>query len=370
MSDGSKIEWTDATWPIVQGCDPVSPGCVNCYAVPLLWRLAHNPSRKISEPIKGLTEVHTNAAGKRIVRFSGKVALREDRLDWPLKWREPRMIFVPSHGDLFHEDVPDEFIDRAFAVMALCPQHTFQVLTKRSGRMRHYLRHAWGRGPAEDEGWPDCAYWRVSAAAALEHPQLFEQSGIGGCDWWPLPNVWLGVSAERQQEADARIPDLLATPAAVWFVSLEPLLEPIDLTSIQGHYRMAPDYRDRDGTRERMNVLNGSDRREHLRTDGTWNHRRLDDPDGDPCFTGNCNPRLDWVIVGGESGRHARSMHIDWAHAIVAQCQAANVPVFVKQLGARPTWQHSGAPFPIHHTKGADMSEWPPELRVREMPHR
>src|SRR3990167_5512099 len=139
MSDKSNIEWTDATWTIVQGCDPVSQGCVGCYAVPLLWRLMHNPNQKISAALQGVIEKHINLAGENILRFTGKIALRHDRLDWPLEWKTPRMIFVPSHGDLFHKDVPDEFIDKVFDVMERANWHIYQVLTKRAKRQREYV---------------------------------------------------------------------------------------------------------------------------------------------------------------------------------------------------------------------------------------
>jgi hypothetical protein len=171
---------------------------------------------------------------------------------------------------------------------------------------------------------------------------------------WPLANVWLGVSAERQQEADERIPHLLATPAAVRFVSAEPLLSEINLTRL---------FVPNDGFGPRWaNALNPddwgwfADEACTLRMDKATAYG--------PYFAS----KLDWAIVGGESSSDARPMHLDWARAIVAQCQAAGVPVFVKQLGARPVFHLSSAPYPIRHKKGAAMEEWPPELRVREMP--
>lgn len=191
MAQKSDIEWTDGTWPIVQGCDYESPGCSHCYAVPLLWRLSHNPNRTISGPLQGV--VAKNSAGK--LHFTGKVALREDRLDWPLKWRKPMKIFLPSHGDLFHPAVPDEFIDKVFAVMALAPQHTFQVLTKHASRMQDLL----------------------SEGLNYEGPH------------WPLPNVHIGVTVEDQRRADERVPHLLRTPASVRWISAEPLLEALEL---------------------------------------------------------------------------------------------------------------------------------------------
>ena len=285
MSDGSKIEWTDATWQPITGCSVVSPGCTNCYAMGLAGtRLRHHPSRA------GLTR-----ASKAGPVWTGEVRLNEQWLTQPLAWTRPRRVFVCAHGDLFHESVPDSWIDRVFAVMALAPHHTFQVLTKRSTRMRVYL------------GRPDRVF--EVAAAAQESPAL--QSVIKGLPTntigaLPLPNVWLGVSAERQAEADARVPDLLATPAAVRFVSAEPLLGPVDFTNIK-----CPDC--------------GPSHIFH-RADGT-----MDALDG--------VPRLDWVIVGGESGPDARPMHPDWARDLRDQCTDAGVPFFFKQWGA---WEDHG----------------------------
>jgi protein gp37 len=206
MADKSLIEWTDATWTIVQGCDPVSPGCAHCYVPKVLWRLMHNPIARISDPLKDLVK---KRGGDFF--FTGKLALREDRLDWPLHWKAARHIFVPSHGDIFHKDVPNEFLDKIFARMALCPQHTFQVLTKRSDRMRSYIT----RGGSS---------WRIL-------DRMCEVTGNSAAHMhWPLPNVWLGVSVERQLEADERRPDLEAVAAfgSTTFVSYEPALGPVD----------------------------------------------------------------------------------------------------------------------------------------------
>ncbi|SLG33563.1 bacteriophage protein gp37 [Mycobacteroides abscessus subsp. abscessus] len=232
MGATTKIEWTDSTWSPVTGCDKVSPGCDNCYP---------------------------NGFG---------VTLRPERLGEPLRWRKPRRVFVNSMSDLFHKDVPDEFIAKVFGVMARAPQHTFQILTKRPGRMRSLL------GDRVDGAQPllEAATEEETATAIYDAP-------------WPLPNVWLGVSAEDQKWAEVRIPVLLDTPAAVRFVSAEPLLGPIDLT-----------------------------------------RRGLLAPD-------ECERRLDWVIVGGESGRGARPMHPEWARSLRDQCTAAGVPFFFKQWG-------------------------------------
>lgn len=307
MSDKSNIEWTDATWTIVQGCDPVSQGCVGCYVVPLLWRLMHNPNPKISGPLQGLIEKHVNLAGEEILRFTGKVALREDRLTWPLQWREPRTIFVPSHGDLFHKDVPDWFIDKVFAVMALCPQHMFQVLTKRAARVRDYLT----RVRATMGGTPLGAYELIyNAMGRLGEEGLIERhpyrkilpNGMS----WPLRNVWLGVSCERQEEADERIPLLLQTPAAIRFISAEPLLGPLDI---------------RRYLRAREDAMAAADAAGAMDWPGC----------GQAMAASQAG--LHWVIVGGESGQNARPMSIQWAREIRDQCVTANVSFFFKQWG-------------------------------------
>jgi protein gp37 len=295
MADHSHIEWTDATWNPVTGCSIVSPGCTNCYAMKLAGtRLRNHPSRA------GLT---TNSKAGPV--WNGSVRFNEQWLTQPLEWRKPRMIFVCAHGDLFHEDVPDEWIDKVFAVMALAPQHTFQVLTKRAKRMRDYMANI------ERE-----ALWMNAVADLFEidcsllngrYPIMGQRN-----PWLPLPNVWLGVSTERQQEADERIPLLLETPAAVRFISAEPLLGPIDLTKIGKRYA---------GT---VNALRG-----------IWASLPMGETGGRAWIhTGVPVTRLDWVIVGGESGPDSRPMHPDWARSLRDQCKAAGVPFFFKQWGA------------------------------------
>jgi protein gp37 len=301
MGAKTGIEWTDATWPIVQGCDYESPGCTHCYAVPLIWRLAHNPNPKISAPLQGLVKKLANGN----LAWTGKLALRQDRMLDPLGWREPRRIFVPSHGDIFHADVPDTFLDQIFAVMALCPQHTFQVLTKRADRMRRYVAETGktlGRQGTIREAvreltpWPEDRFGEhIETARAITR--------VSGTfkDREPLPNVWLGVSVEDQARADARIPLLLGTPAAKRFLSCEPLLGAVDLTEIEH----APAHC--------IHALWGL----KAETDGTAHY----------------GPRIDWVIAGGESGDTARPMHPDWARSLRDQCRAAGVPFFFKQWG-------------------------------------
>jgi protein gp37 len=320
MADGTKIEWTDATWNPVTGCSVVSPGCTNCYAMRLAGtRLKHHPTRAGLTTEVGLRpSFRTDAAPDGAPRperaegdsartkhvWNGQVRLNREALQQPLGWKRPRMIFVCAHGDLFHEAVPDEWIDQVFAVMALCPQHTFQVLTKRSARMRAYLD--WSQRP-----------YRIASSALHTgrnlpdghpgwSPSRWKHSPIRECTAparWPLPNVWLGVSAEDQRRADERIPELLATPAAIRFLSAEPLLDPIDLRTIDPRIFSA-----------KANALTG-----------VW---RWDDGP-----SRKESPRLDWVIVGGESGPGARPMHPEWARSIRDQCAAAEVPFFFKQWG-------------------------------------
>lgn len=297
MADNTKIEWTDATWNPITGCSIVSPGCTNCYAMKLAGtRLKHHPSRA------GLT--NPSKAGPV---WNGKVTFNEKWLDQPLRWKKPRMIFVCAHGDLFAENVPDEWIDKVFAVMALCPQHTFQVLTKRADRMREYMQPERSFSRIEDivmDRAVDEPIGRVLIApgSSTTHAPKGIHIRLGR---WPLPNVWLGVSVEDQTRADERIPALLDTPAAVRFISAEPLLGPVDLTNWLNELRWGLDLSDEAG--------GGSN-------SGT-------------------RPPLDWVIVGGESGQSAR----DWegfteaSRSLRDQCKASDVAFFMKQMPKKAT---------------------------------
>ena len=326
MAETSSIEWTDATWNPITGCSVVSPGCTNCYAMKLAGtRLRSLPSRK------GLT-VETKAGPV----WNGKVRLNEEWLTQPLKWRRPRKIFVCAHGDLFAESVPDEWIDRVFAVMALAPQHTFQVLTKRAARMREWFEERWQPTPAQRIGFPGLPAFDVPAQAEGDdrHERVYQAAGEfldldtvsdrfwnpdGSRKWpgWPLPNVWLGVSAEDQRRADERVPDLLATPAVVRFVSAEPLLGPIDFEAMP--------FADGD-PRHRWSALTGQAIMHATGEDGR--------PNFTVRMTEAIKPCLDWVIVGGESGPGARPMHPDWARQIRDACAAAGVAFHFKQWGS------------------------------------
>jgi protein gp37 len=279
VSDKTLISWTDASWPVVAGCDHVSPGCDNCYAAKLTGgRLRHLPA-------------YAGLAGHG--RFNGQIRLLPDRLDWPLRWRKPRKVFVSDMADLFHADVPDEYIARVWAVMTVAYWHTFQVLTKRHARMRSLLR---SRSFAalylhEYEKLSDQLYRENRRWA--DHFDMWERR-------WPLPNVWLGVSVEDQKRAELRIHHLLGTPAAIRFISAEPLLGPVNLKAAV--------------------FMMGSERGHGLTA--SYVH------------AGGCCRRfhgLDWVIAGGESGPGHRPMDVAWVESLARQCQAAEVPIWVKQ---------------------------------------
>ena len=303
MADKTAIEWCDATWNPVVGCSIVSKGCTNCYAMKMAARL-----EAMGQPIyRGMT-----APSKTGPVWTGAVRLNPAVLAKPLSWRRPRRIFVNSMSDLFHEALPDEAIDKVFAVMALAPQHTFQVLTKRPARMRDYLRVRAG-------DWmvvlPDAHAAGTLPITKNDVERAFGRSAKFSYDpptpTWPLPNVWLGVSVEDQATADARIPILLDTPAALRFISAEPLLGPVDLTYLDTG-RQPQEYE-----AERIDALRGGVAWE---SDGTIVARPS---------VGN----IDWVIAGGESGPDARPMHPDWARSLRDQCAAAGVPYFFKQHG-------------------------------------
>ena len=248
MSDKSAIEWTDATWNPTTGCTKVSPACAHCY-------IERTPPFRI--------------AGRKFERGNIPIKLHMDRLDTPKHWTKPRRIFVNSLSDMFHQDVPFHFISFVWRTMQDTPQHIYQILTKRAERMRAVV------------------------------PQLIQTFGV-------LPNVWLGVSVENQHFADERIPLLLQMPAAVRFISAEPLLGEIDLGCIEWQRTDGSDYFD---------AL-----------------KRKRNPFDDVGLNGAA---LDWVIVGGESGPHTRPTNPEWVRAIQRQCETAGVPFFFKQWGGR-----------------------------------
>lgn len=296
MSAATGIEWTDATWNPIVGCSIVSPGCTNCYAMRIAARLEKMLPHVHVGGGDVLIPSHYSALtqpGRKGSVWTGRVSLAPDHiLTRPLHWRTPRRIFVDSMGDVFHELVPDAWIDRVFAVMALAPQHTFQVLTKRSARMLTYLE-ALSANAARDAANDLPARWqtRLSEAnppgsLAISKADVQRALGLSAkmsidppTPSWPLPNVWLGVSAEDQRRADERREDMAALSAMGWrtVVSYEPALGPVDWTG--------------------------------------WEF-------------------LSWMISGGESGPRARPSHPDWHRAARDFCSAAGVPYFFKQWGS------------------------------------
>lgn len=318
MGDKTGISWTDATWTVVTGCEKVSPGCGlprfdgdatgGCYAMALAARL-----KRMGQP------KYQNDGKPPLSGPGFGVTTHPAMLTWPLRKKEAQRIFLTSMGDIFHDEVPDDFIAQCFAVMALAGRHTFQVLTKRHARMRSLLRRARFRESValhatdllSSRAWQR---WQLD----LGGERLAGDSGLGG-GWtvtetaegnlwsppWPLPNVHLGVSAEDQHWADIRIPALLDTPAAMRWVSAEPLLGPVDFTWVAG-----------------MNAI-----------DQDW----CGGPGGG---TGAPHPLLNWIVTGGESGPGHRVMGLDWLESIVGQCDEAGVAVWVKQdSGPKPDKQ-------------------------------
>ena len=290
MSDRSPIEWTDATWNPIRArnratgkvgwhCEHTSPGCAKCY----------------SEAINA-DRLGTRLPFKPGHRADVEIYLDETVLLQPLRWRRPRKIFPCSMTDLFGPWVPDAWIDRIFAVMALCPQHTFQPLTKRSARMR-----AWFERPAPVYG--DASDF---VAVAMEDLRPAASSGAVLMLRWPLPNLWLGVSTEDQARANERVWDLIRTPAAVRIISAEPLLSGIDFTALACPTGCRPpkycNYCYPDGKA----------------ATGTY----------DALATG----LIDQIITGCESGRNRRECDLDDVRSIRDQCRSYGVAFFLKQL--------------------------------------
>jgi protein gp37 len=284
----TNISWTDETINPIVGCSRVlgSPGCAKCYAASAAKspRLQHFPQyQAVSE-------------------WDGTVQFVESQLLKPLSWKKPKKIFVCSMADLFHENVPFEWIDKVMAVVALCPQHTFQVLTKRPERALQYFSQ-----PKLWVKWYEAALAHLWGAIGENFGGLINLQQYFIEQHFPLPNCWIGTSTENQVMADKRIPILLQIPAAVRFLSCEPLLGEINLKIIPN-----------------------------------------------------------WVICGGESGTDSRPCHVEWLKSIVQQCQSAKTPVFVKQLGANAYYQ--GQRFQTRDKKGGEIEEFPQQLKIREFP--
>lgn len=264
----SVIGWTNKTWIPFVGCEAVSPGCDHCYAA-------------LSASAGGRLATHPLYQGLAVNGvFTGEVRLIPERLSDPDRWRKPCMVFLNSQSDVFHDSVPDDYIFDMWAVMARNQRHTFQVLTKRHGRMRSLL---------------NSEAFRLQVLARVmqdRHKKGQPQESLP----WPLPNVWLGVSVEDQQRADLRIPALLDTAAAVRWISAEPLLGSIDLHFCGGVDALAKDW---------IGGAGGG--------------------------SGAPHPLLDWVVVGGESGPQRRDMPMTAFHTLATQVLDAGVPLFVKQ---------------------------------------
>jgi protein gp37 len=323
----TNIEWTGEVWNPIVGCSLKSPGCTNCYAMPMAARI-----QRMNGPESHYFGTTKTVNGKPV--WTGKLVKAPERiLLEPLRRKKPTTWFVNSMSDLFHEDVPDEWIDQVFAVMALCPQHTFQVLTKRSARMREYMNKQPGVGLPDRSAGEDAGdvFSRI-ASIKMGMLAVDKTRALNTRPQWPLPNVWLGVSCEDQTRADERIPDLLATPAAVRFVSAEPLLGPIDFREWIGTTKLAPG----------LSTYTG--------TDG---FRRQD-------IGGQIVDGLDWIITGAESGLGRRNTEhvVDHITDIDRQCQAASVAHFVKQdshhkpgqQGRIPDWLWARKQMPERRT--------------------
>lgn len=279
----TKIEWvknadgsSGQTWNPITGCTKISPGCKNCYAETMAKRLK----------AMGLPQ-YQGVIGNN-GKWNGRIEFVKSALEKPLKRRKPMTYFVNSMSDMFHENVTDRWLSEIWFTMALCKQHTFQILTKRADVM------------------------------AQKMPALIDHYGI-------LPNVWLGVSVENQQMSDERIPFLVRTPAVVKFLSLEPLLGPINL--------------------------------EDLAFEAAG-----------PKWAGY-NPLVDWVIVGGENGPNARPFDLDWGLDLIEECRKCKIPVFMKQLGSNVHINGNVASDMAldFGSKGGNWERWPKSLQVRQM---
>ena len=302
MGAKSKIEWTDATWNALYGCSRVSEGCRNCYAERHIHRFAGPGQRH-----EGLTVIRGGRPG-----WTGEIQLRPDRLEIPLRWQGSKRVFVNSLSDLFHENVPFEFIAASFGVMAVAKRHQFQLLTKRPERAAEFF-----------EWLSKDLHHKINDAVQEMVPRLADvavfptqKHGMVPDVPWPLSNVWLGVSVEDQKTAEERIPILMECPAAVRWISAEPLLGPIDLDKVPGA------------------------------------------------------DQLQWVVVGGESGPSARPMDPAWVEMVCEWCKDNGVPKNFKQFGLLENNPNSNDPTAKENggsAKGGRMmngSTWDQEPEV------
>ncbi|MBA3019622.1 DUF5131 family protein [Propionicimonas sp.] len=329
MAAKTSIEWVRGTdgkpgssWNPVTGCTKVSAACDHCYAEGLALRF-----------------------GAPAWPNGFDVTLRPHLLLQPLRWRRPRRIFVASTGDLFHDQVSDSYVAKVFAVMALAKTHTFMILTKRPARMRSLLRSLSFHDQVEEM--VDHVLIEGHAAGVVPRHQVEEHQRR----WWrqaafPLPNVWLGTTVEDQRWADIRIPLLLDTPAALRFLSMEPLLGQVNLEFVDWSPLGAPPLE------ATFSPLTGE----------WWPQEGPAEIAAAAAGEMPALPRLDWVIAGGESGPRARAMDPAWVRSLRDQCAAAGVPFMFKQAGRvlADQWSATAA--------GSDPAQWPEDLRVREVP--
>ncbi|MEE1812657.1 DUF5131 family protein [Streptomyces sp. BE133] len=294
MADKTGIEWTEQTWNPTTGCDRISPGCTNCYALTMAKRLKGMGSAKYQ------TDGNPKTSGPGF-----NLAVHADSLTEPLRWKKPRKVFVNSMSDLFHARVPREFLAQVFAVMAATPQHTYQILTKRPERAARILTDlcTCGSGHPPGEHFRSSMEWAATSHSPTYVPGL--EHGIYHRSGWPLPNVWLGTSIENADYA-RRADALRNIPAAVRFISAEPLLGPLNNLNLHG---------------------------------------------------------VDWVIIGGESGPGARPLDTQWVTDLVDDTRLASAAPFVKQLGSIWARENNAS-----DAKGGKPADWPEALRVREYP--
>lgn len=383
----TTIQWTDTTWQVTRGCERISPGCGGkvgeggCYAEKIAGRFS-----KPNLPFYGFAEMTPNGA-----RWTRKVSPLPANLDEPLRMRAGRKVFVNSMSDLFHKDVPFEFIAAVFGVQAAARRHTFQVLTKRAARMKEWFDWV----ATQHGGALHFCLLKADEHTGGRASQMWMPPKEWDASTWPLPNVWLGVSAEDQQRLDERAPLLLECPAALRFISAEPLLGSLNFGR---HFGLEPGKK--------------------------WERclcAEIDESDR-PCIVcdgkaGLREARISWVIFGGESGGGARRSYVDNIRHGVQQCRDAGVSPFVKQLGAFvvdrndacfegetdgmfddiPAWptgvpsddnpkllrairvdhdinrfreefQGADCRIRLYDDHGGDIREWPADLRVQEFP--
>lgn len=400
MAD-TKIEWADAVWNPVVGCSIVSPGCHHCYAATMAKRLRRMALADLAKGRDPGVKRHYIDAVDDEGRWTGKLVPVPEKLAEPLARKKPTRYFVNSMSDLFHENVPDEFILAVFGVMAACPQHKFMVLTKRAEQMRDWTRKyfvesgGFGAFIRSEEGRNRLRH-EFDAVAKLEING--GRSYRAGDDPWslvmnaaachmgttPLPNVELGVSCEDQKRADERVPKLLETPAAVRFVSAEPLLGPIDFRRwlLGDRYFMT-----------RCKSCGWVSSSAEFGLESYESDSDLVCPKCDAVSPSEIDARVDQIITGGESGPESRIFRVGWGRQILNHTRGTSTAFYLKQVGANVVdrndaisgdevgdWpegtdvefgdQHQGADCRIRlkHSKGGDPAEWPADLRVREFP--